>query len=217
MTITKDILILAKSGKHGDFCIAGKEIGTGNWIRPVSDNNETNGAITEDQARLTYDGATCAPWKCKTLRKVRINFSQHASNDYQPENYQIDNTQWIQLYTEDVDLNNYLDDAPLNIWGPNNTLTHQEAIDANSSLYLLRVNDISFYINPNTDPNDTRTRIRATFSYNGYQYDFPVTGSGGPTQNECPRNYSSGIFCISLGELYHGLHYKLIAAVYNLE
>lgn len=212
MTITKDILILAKSGKHGNFCIAGKEIRTGNWIRPISDNNETNGAITEDQARLTFDGATCAPWKCKTLRKVRINFSQYAPNDYQPENYQINNTQWIQLYTEDVDLNNYLD-APSDIWGSNNVLTHQEAIDANSSLYLLRVNDIRFYI----QPNGTRTRIRATFRYNGYQYDFPVTGSGAPNPNECPRNYSSGIFCISLGELYHGLHYKLIAAVYNLE
>ena len=80
MTITKDILILAKSGKHGDFCIAGKEIGTGNWIRPVSDNNETNGAITEDQARLTYDGATCAPWRCQTLRKVRINFGAVLDN-----------------------------------------------------------------------------------------------------------------------------------------
>ena len=210
MTITKDILILAKSWKHGDYCIAGKEMRTGNWIRPVSDNNETNGAITEDQARLTYKGATCAPWRCQTLRKVRINFSQHAPNDYQPENYQIDNTQWIQLYNENVDLNNYLD-APSDIWGSNYALTHQEAIDANSSLYLLSVNNISFYINPNTDSNGTRTRIRATFSYNGYQYDFPVTGSGGPTPNECP------IFCISLGELYKGLHYKLIAAVYSLE
>lgn len=212
MTITKDILILAKSGKHGNFCIAGKEIRTGNWIRPISDNNETNGAITEEQARLTYNGATCDPWRCQTLRKVRINFSQYAPNDYQPENYQIDNTQWIQLYTEDVDLNNYLD-APSDIWGSNYALTHQEAIDANSSLYLLRVNDIRFYINP----NGTRTRIRATFHYNGYQYDFPVTGSGAPNPNECPRNYSSGIFCISLGELYNGLHYKLIAAIYSLE
>lgn len=216
MTITKDILILAKSWKHGGFCIAGKEIETGNWIRPVSDNNETNGAITEEQARLTYDGATCAPWRCQTLRKVRINFSQHAQNDYQPENYQIDNTQWIQLYTEGVDLNNYLDDAPLDIWGPNNTLTHQEAIAANSSLYLLRVNNISFYM-LNNDANDNRPRIRATFCYNQNEYDFPVTDPEYYRRNECPRNYSSGIFCISLGELYQEQHYKLIAAVYDLE
>ena len=111
-----------------------------------------------------------------------------------------------------MDLNNYLD-APSDIWGSNYALTHQEAIDANSSLYLLRVNDIRFYIKP----NGTRTRIRATFHYNGDQYDFPVTGSGAPNPNECPRNYSSGIFCISLGELYNELHYKLIAAIYSLE
>lgn len=35
---TKRIACLAASLKHGGFCYAGKDIATGEWVRPVSDD-----------------------------------------------------------------------------------------------------------------------------------------------------------------------------------
>lgn len=44
------ILILAKSRKFNNFCIAGIDIDSAKWMRLVSDNNEIDGAISSKQA-----------------------------------------------------------------------------------------------------------------------------------------------------------------------
>ena len=51
----KTIVILAKSIKHQHFCIAGKDLETRQWIRPVS--NKDGGIITREQSKLTFQGA----------------------------------------------------------------------------------------------------------------------------------------------------------------
>ena len=43
------MIILAKSDKYNNFCIAGKDIKANEWIRPIVKNKELNGALTKEE------------------------------------------------------------------------------------------------------------------------------------------------------------------------
>ena len=47
MSYTKTILCLAASRKHGDYCFAGKDVNTGEWIRPVSNRPDEEISFAE--------------------------------------------------------------------------------------------------------------------------------------------------------------------------
>lgn len=39
MYMVKTIVVLAKSIKHGKYCVAGKDINSNEWVRPVLDRS----------------------------------------------------------------------------------------------------------------------------------------------------------------------------------
>lgn len=80
----KQVIILAKSSKHHGHCVGGVEVGTGNWIRLVSEDEETDGALT-DQDMISADGSPCG-----VLDKVTVTCLRENPTDNQPENYLID-------------------------------------------------------------------------------------------------------------------------------
>lgn len=80
----KEIIILAKSTKRGDFCIAGVDVVTGEWIRPISSNSATEGAVPAKD--IVYEDGT----EVEILDKVRIRFSSQNPTKSQPENYVYD-------------------------------------------------------------------------------------------------------------------------------
>jgi hypothetical protein len=74
------------------------------------------------------------------------------------------------------------------------------------SLYLVQTDNLNLFT------NDEGKR-RASFNYNGYQYDLAVTD---PKFDEILREQCevNGILCISLGEEYQGYCYKLVATIF---
>lgn len=111
----KKIVILAKSIKNGHFCIAGKDLTTGEWIRPVSDKDGS--AITREQSKLTFQGASAEPLDCTVFHNVEIDFLQHSPLDFQPENYVISERPWIQHYKFNPNNIFELLDNPETLWG----------------------------------------------------------------------------------------------------
>lgn len=67
----KEIIILAKSSKHGEYCIAGVDSKSGEWIRPVSDNITNEGSIPLQD--ITYEDGT----QIQILDQVKIEFLSH--------------------------------------------------------------------------------------------------------------------------------------------
>lgn len=49
----QDVVILTRSSKYRNFCVAGVDINTGEWVRFVSDNSVIHGALNKDD--ITYD------------------------------------------------------------------------------------------------------------------------------------------------------------------
>lgn len=77
----KEIIILAKSSKHSEYCIAGVDIITGEWIRPVSTNIVNEGSVPESD--ITYDDGN----QLQRLDKVKIKLLSPNPTISQPENY----------------------------------------------------------------------------------------------------------------------------------
>ena len=201
----KTLVILANSIKHQKHCIAGKCIETKKWIRPVSDVSGTE--LSNKQA--TYNNKY-GQYMVKPKQKIEIGFLSHVPLIHQPDNYMIDNSQWVQKYKiDDLELENYLD-TPLSLWGNYNKVGYLDIIKKNitidQSLYLIQSKDLNLY-------NNIDNKRRAKFTYNDIIYDLPVTD---PTFDRIisEKKPTSGIICVSLGEEYNGNCYKIVATIF---
>ncbi|RJL48825.1 hypothetical protein D5078_01385 [Pectobacterium carotovorum] len=201
----KTIVVLASSVKHQGRCIAGKDITTGMWIRPVGDTGGKE--LTLDQAKYTNP---YGQYEIKNLIKIEIDFTESAPLNYQPENFLFSQEPFQQRYSiTKSDLVNMLD-SPNDLWGITDNvdplLIAMNSIVISQSLYLVRVNDLNLYL----DDNGKR---RASFTYNHINYNLSVT---------CRKfdayvngdEASEGIICVSLGELFRDKHWKIVAAIY---
>ena len=85
----KEIICLANSRKLGNRCIAGKDVKTHKWIRPVSSRD--TGELRLFQIR--YDNREIP----KILDIIKIPFNQEKSEFCQPENELISMGKWAKL------------------------------------------------------------------------------------------------------------------------
>nr|VFJ54088.1 MAG: hypothetical protein BECKDK2373C_GA0170839_10422 [Candidatus Kentron sp. DK] len=86
----KTIVVFANSVKHKSHCVAGKDIKTGKWIRPVADANGQE--LDEKQCRCINP---YGEYMIKPLQKVEIKLVEHAPLPNQPENYIVGPTPWV--------------------------------------------------------------------------------------------------------------------------
>ena len=89
----KEIVLLAKSVKHGQNCIAGREVirvadklQLGTWVRPISNHDE--GAIATHEMLLEGGGIP------QFLDIIEIEVNKNVDNPTQPENWLIGNAKW---------------------------------------------------------------------------------------------------------------------------
>jgi len=89
----KEFVLLAKSVKHGQNCIAGREIfrsgsklQLGSWIRPISDHDE--GAINTLEILLEGGGLP------QFLDIIEIYVGNNINNPTQPENWLLEKKKW---------------------------------------------------------------------------------------------------------------------------
>jgi hypothetical protein len=210
--IKKTIVVLAKSIKHHAYCVAGKDISSNEWIRPVSNINGAE--LSEQQCKCTNDqwkGQGKSPYHSNVLKKIEIEFLQHAPLINQPENYVISDKVWQHKYNIKAnELQNYLDE-PETLWGDDAridySLIENNIISIQQSLYLVKVDNLTLYKNE----NDKR---RASFCYKGNSYDLSVTDTNFDNILKDNSQNLIGILCISLGENYKGFCYKIVATIF---
>jgi hypothetical protein len=220
--MSKTLVILANSVKHHLHCVAGKDIDTKEWIRPVS--NVVGEALTTEQSSYTNKGSS---WKVKPLDKIIIEFSEHVPLQQQPENYLISQEKWASNFKINRDdLAQYVD-TPQNIWLDMSTNTNRvtsSLVASNEivivqSLYLIKIDLLSLQISTEHETFvGEKRKLRGSFEYNGVKYyDLTITD---------PKIWSEykekllGMYelkdvylCLSLGEEFHGFYYKIIAAI----
>jgi hypothetical protein len=197
------MVILANSVKHHQHCVAGKILSSGQWLRPVADENG---------AELSHEQAKCqnpyGMFSVKPMQKVIIGLEKHVPLANQPENYVIDNSVWKQKYRlNDDDLIKFIE-TPIDLWGIGDRVPYPEIQTGNvridQSLYLVQIENLNLYLNE-------YERRRASFFYNGIHYDLAVTD---PNFDRVISEGHKNILCISLGEVFEGNCYKLVATIF---
>jgi hypothetical protein len=200
-----EIIILANSIKHGQHCVAGKHVKTGQWIRAVAD--EQGAELNHEQVKYQNPYGS---FSVKPLQKIIMGISAHAPLSQQPENYIVDGSKWRQNFKiTNEELNKYLDN-PEDIWGASDRVAYSSIISGiiniTQSLYLVSVESLQLY------RNDFGKR-RASFIYKETSYDLAVTD---PNFDHIVDNdvKVQGILCISLGEELDGNCYKIVATIF---
>lgn len=164
----KTLVIFANSVKHHQHCVAGKDISTKEWIRPVGDKN---GCELKDE-QTKYQNKY-GKYLVKPLQKMEIEFLEQVPLKHQPENYIVSNKIWEQNYKIDrEDIENFLDN-PNDLWldgvsindRVNYQLIQNGNIQITQSLYLIKVNGLQV----------NKEHRRATFNYNGVNYSLSIT------------------------------------------
>ena len=225
MSYIKTILCLACSRKMSGYCVAGKEVKAGqygDWIRPVSRRKDQE--ISETERR-------CAGGqKANVLDVLRIRFAAHVPVHHQTENHLIDGDQvWSRIgkATWD-DVRSALDNLKGPIWangyssghGLNDRVPDSIAKKFGSSLLLLEVSELQLSVAMESSPGRApKRKVRAHFRFSGISYVIAVTDpdweSSYKQKGDGDYLIGDAILCISLGEVFEGYAYKLVAGIFT--
>ena len=237
---TKTIIVLAKSYKHGAWCIAGKELNktasggytpTNIWIRPVINSVDTHGAIP-DTICNTDTGVI------DVLDVVTIEFMEHQPEPGQPENWLIsESTPWRKETRIAASNVAHLVDSPEGLWLDPDcnvnevTVAYERSGLIDQSLYVIQPSNLEIHLSYEHDDYEGvyKKKITASFNYNGYEYsEISITdpkirrifsrqypAEGEPAVVKKLNHGDEYWLCMSLTPRFgmkHS-HYKLIAAI----
>lgn len=208
----KTIIIFANSVKRNQHCVAGKDIFTEKWIRPVS---------TSEKKELTAQQCTCenSQEQVKLLQQINIDFLQHDPLENQPENYLISDKKWsLSGSINREDIKNYLDE-PDNLWIDDEnqndrvaySLIETKKTQITQSLYLIAIEKIHIYWKDRSQW-ERKPQRRGKFKYNDVEYDLAITDPN--FENYEKQDLLNKYLCISLGGQFNGFCYKIIASIF---
>lgn len=219
MSKGKEIICLANSiKKYPCRCVAGIDIETGQWIRPVSERG--SGELSE-QHYTTEQGHEPTP-----LDVLRVYLEEPAPTPTQPENWALTDRDW-QLILEEPHPKHYqmlasaLESGP-EIFG-NVKRAVSSGAEVDGSLALVEPESATIQRKPRHDKKD---QPRLQFKLEGAEYNLPITGprvkqkvfnaveqAGSSQLAEHVDTGHAPLITISLGEEFEGKHWKLVAAI----
>jgi hypothetical protein len=210
----RTIACLANSWKLGASCVAGVDLETNEWIRPLGSGS--HGAVTEREQRLD-DGTRPA-----LLDVIEIPLLGPAAEVGHPENWQLEGGVWRRVgRLGDAEARPLLEalvvDAP--VFGSNARGFSVEEIargDVANSLAIVRPQELVW----RKEIRFGRARIRAIFEHGGASQDLGVTDPEWVHEftdddlGEFEHDSAEDVYLvISLAEPLNDVHYKLVAGV----
>lgn len=200
--MARQVLILANSRKLSGRCIAGKDH-NGDWVR------------------LTKGGHRPVPVSeaisCDVLKVVEVEGLRNTPSteyNYHTENSVYNIARAVATFDRNA-LAQFLD-RPDDIFGTGKLVPEVRAQELDSSLLFVHVQNLCIYIK---DCGQYGYKLRGEFDYNGITYtDISVTDSSVESRLANARypyseNYDEAYITVSLGEIFGGAAYKLIAGV----
>lgn len=216
--ITKRIVCLGLSYKHGKICVAGRELNNASkWIRPVFDYNTRC---------IPFDRCVCTNnKKLELLDIVDVTVTQHCPSGCHFEDYIVAPDKpfvYIGKYYGSLD---ELVEYPQLLWNSDdssfygiNDRVNTKLSDTlyNFSICFIKLDKLTVLVN--YEGSNGNKKVRGDFTFKGTHYRFAITDISflnDYKQNKC------GIYClegpiyagISLSEDFNGYRYKLIASI----
>ena len=217
--MNKELILLAASEKYQNYCIAGIDTSTGEWIRIVSEDPSIHGAVRQED--MHYETGTIP----EIFDIIKIPCKKYQPSHFQPENHLFNN----QVYWEKTgkaSMHDVLKIHPLNqreyIFFDTNKKIHKDQLSQISqtdihSLVLISVQTPILIVKQWEERKEKD--ITMNFIYRGIQYRYlKITDINYKSryleQEEGSYRLPNNIFLvISLGECYDRDNYKLIATI----
>lgn len=214
------MILLTTSKKSGNYCIAGVENKTGNWVRIVSEDEKIQHAVTSKD--MVYEDGSMP----QIMDIIRIKCKGHNPSYYQPENYVLDNSEyWEKLgkaSSEELLKIHPAENKQFIFYDTDKSIDGdfiEGSNDNNYSLILISPEDICIHVKQWPE----RKQVTISFNYNGNRYWYVrITDTEFENQYlqypEGNYNYQEDcLLVISLGDMHKDKkHYKLIAKVLTI-
>lgn len=209
----KKIIILTKSKKHSGYCVAGIDYETGEWIRLVSSDSETEGAVPWEDLQYS-NGETLEVYDiimCRLLRKC--------GTKVQPENCLYDETvKWEKVgksnFDEVIKIHGY-DSVDYVFENEDTKLPADWIFSGNPSLCLLKVKDASIWVKTFEDK-----KISLNFTYDDIQYKYMSISQidllnyyKNKTDDSYPLGTVTVVFSLTDKYYWNGKYYKVVAQI----
>ena len=228
--MNRRVVILTKSDKHNGFCVAGRDVDSGEWVRL-----ENSRGVIDSEDLTTKDG-----YECRELDIIEVELlSEESDVEHQPENVLIDEQSYVKLLGEmtwpDI-INKWGCDCTNTILGitqrPRGAYPGKPSIKIENrlnfynsnnikhkSLSFIKVYNASFEINEFNGERKNHPKIK--FQYKNSKgdllnYYLTVTDPDFPNDENLPKNEIPELFLIvRLGDVYEedGEVYLLAAKV----
>lgn len=216
MSPTIRLMLLANSAKHHERCLAGIDLATGNWIRPVT--NRDSGSVPI--SRTILNGMPLKP-----LDIIELELTQRASLPWQRENWLFEPETLRRVRS--IDLNDsfetlrqiseqnasFVTSSP----SPIEHDYYSDVIFDYPSLALLEVQE--FRIIPTINDHKQK-RNRLHFQHSSKIWDLSLTDVRYPAwiSGETETKDTQGgkaFICLSIGENYQAMnrHYRIAAGL----
>lgn len=204
-----EVLILACSAKHHQYCVAGIDLSTGKWIRLVSTDHPSNNAIPLHY--LYYEDHR----RCTPLDVVLVDIERPVPGTIQQENVLVNMERRLQFAgrVSTQALTPYLTTDSYIYMGTSSYMYETHVSRCRYSLGLFRVSNVE--LNKITDGE--RSRYKVSFVYNGRQYyDMSMTDPDYYDQ-ESHLICEEGYIVVSIPEDdYNGKYYKFVSKIFEL-
>ncbi len=216
----REIVLLTKSKMWGNYCVAGIDINTREWVRLCSNDDSVRNAVPLHDMR--YEGGTFA----QPFDVVRVSLLGKFPNHFQPENYLYD----PQFYWECAGRLTARDVWTLatDILYPDDYLFHDVQWKLRSdvvtklpahkrySLRLVQLCGLRLEVKRWSPQEDVRHTACFYWGGNKYRY-MRVTDQDFLAQfpQEGCYDIVDTICVVSLAHEYQGAHYKLLAAIHS--
>lgn len=209
----KKIIILTKSKKHSGYCVAGIDYETGEWIRLVSSDSETEGAVPWEDLQYS-NGETLEVYDiimCRLLRKC--------GTIVQPENCLYDETmKWEKVgksnFDEVIKIHGY-DSVEYVFENEDTKLPADWRFSGNPSLCLLKIKDASIWVKTFEDK-----KISLNFTYDDIQYKYMSISQidllnyyKNKSDNSYPLGTVTVVFSLTDKYYWNGKYYKVVAQI----
>ncbi|OPZ95086.1 MAG: hypothetical protein BWY74_00052 [Firmicutes bacterium ADurb.Bin419] len=208
-----NVVILTKSSKYKKYCVAGIDIDTGKWVRLVSSDSESHGALSYQNIRYA-DGTAV-----NVLDKVKVNILDFKPSATQPENVLIDESKhFIKKGTSTIHevLEIHPPEEHKTILGNDSYYVSPSDIGiVKHSLVLIKVNNVSFNWWQNSYGKD---KLKMNFFYNGKYYSNISVTDPDYYQVQDNLTIQSAILVISLPDddwSSENGYYKFVAKIFH--
>lgn len=210
-----DMIILTRSSKYKDYCVAGIEVSSGRPVRLITDNERTHGALTYSDL-IMDNGCNASP-----LDVVHVSNAQYCPGPIQSENFKIKQGECLRylrsITTEEI-MKYY------SVTSDNGVFNHREPIiqygnakSLNHSIEIRCVQNLSVY----TESKNGKNRTKADFDINGRRYKrYSVTDPHYYGNDGAVNSITDAIVICSIADdewaIEHG-HYVFVAAIHPIK